>query len=198
MGVFICDVMGHGVRSAFVTAVLRALVEEMRELGDDPGELLTRINAELMGILKPLDGPLYATAFYLVADVANGEIRFARAGHPYPLRLNRATGEVQTLKCASGKSGPALGMQGRAKYNNCTHPLGQDEVILLFTDGIYEVFDAADNEFGPEQMAVFLKTHRQKSLDSLMDGLLSKARNHSATKSFDDDVCLIALEATRS
>ena len=44
VGIFICDVMGHGVRSAFVTAVLRALAEEMRALGDNPGELLTRVN----------------------------------------------------------------------------------------------------------------------------------------------------------
>jgi len=40
----VCDVMGHGVRSALVTAMMRALVEELRALAADPGQLLTRLN----------------------------------------------------------------------------------------------------------------------------------------------------------
>ncbi len=196
VGVFICDVMGHGVRSAFVTAVLRALVEEMRALGNDPAELLRRVNAELMCILKPMDSPLYATAFYLLADAALGQIRFSKAGHPNPLLLQRLTGEVKTLKCAAGCAGPALGMRADAKYFNCEHPLAADDLILLFTDGIYEVFDASEKEYGPEQVATTLTQLRNQPLDALLDGLLSAARNYSADKNFDDDVCLIALEAT--
>jgi len=41
-GIFICDVMGHGVRSALVTAILRALVEELTPEANDPGELLAK------------------------------------------------------------------------------------------------------------------------------------------------------------
>jgi sigma-B regulation protein RsbU (phosphoserine phosphatase) len=195
VGIFICDVMGHGVRSAFVTAMLRALVEEMRALGGNPGELLTRVNAELMCILKPMDSPLYATAFYLVADAAQNEIRFAKAGHPNPLLLRRSTGEIKILKCAAGAAGPALGMMSDAHYCDCQSRLESDDLILLFTDGIYEVFDAAENEFGPERLAAALKQHREQPLDALLDGLIAAARNFSATKSFEDDVCLIALEA---
>ena len=194
VGIFICDVMGHGVRSAFVTAMLRALVEEMRSLGDNPAELLARVNQELMCILKPMDGPLYATAFYLVVDVARREIRFARAGHPNPL-LRRASGEIKILKCAAGAAGPALGMMSNAKYGNCQSALELDDMILLFTAGIYEVFDAADNEFGTEKLVAALKEQGKLPLDAVLDGLLAEARNYCATKIFDDDVCLIALEA---
>lgn len=195
VGIFICDVMGHGVRSAFVTAVLRTLVEEMRAWEDNPAELLARVNAELMCILRPMDSPLYATAFYLVADVAHGEIRFAKAGHPFPLRLRRSSGEVQTLKCGAGMGGPALGLMADANYVNCQHSLEPDDLILLFTDGVYEIFDEAGQEFGPERIAIFLKENSDLTLDAMLDGLLAEAQNHSATKSFDDDVCLIAMAA---
>ena len=194
LGIFICDVMGHGVRSAFVTAVLRALVEEMRALGNDPAELLSRVNNELMSILKPLDSPLFTTAFYLVADTARAEIRFTQAGHPQPLRLQRSSGEVQTLQCNTGKGGPALALMRDAKYTNCESPLAPGDLILLFTDGIYEVFDAAENEFGRENMILFLKENRNRPMDALLDGLLAAAQKHSAAKCFDDDVCLIAME----
>jgi serine phosphatase RsbU (regulator of sigma subunit) len=195
VGVFICDVMGHGVRSAFVTAMLRALVEELRAIGNNPGELLTRVNAELMCILKPMDSPLYATAFYLVADAARKEIRFAKAGHPNPLLLRRLTGEVRTLKCPPGCKGPALGMVSNAKFHNCQDSLESDDLILMFTDGIYEIFDAANNEFGPEKLASLLQERRALPMEALLDDLFVAARNFSATGSFDDDVCLVALEA---
>ena len=49
-GIFICDVMGHGVRAALVTAIQRALVEEMAGLGRQPGDFLTHINQALLSI----------------------------------------------------------------------------------------------------------------------------------------------------
>ena len=80
-------------------------------------------------------------------------------------------------------------------YINCAQPLEPDDLILLFTDGIYEVFNATENEFGSEKLAAFLKTNRELPMDKLLDELLAEAKSFSATKSFDDDVCLIALEA---
>lgn len=195
VGIFICDVMGHGVRSAFVTAVLRTLMEEMRTLGNNPAELMAFINTELMCILKPMDSPLFATAFYLVADTADGKVRFARAGHPQPFRLQRSAGEVQSLSDGAGRGGPALGLMGNAKYTNSEHSLEPGDLILLFTDGIYEIFDPAENEYGREKVATFLKENHELPLDALLDGLLTEAKNYSATKSFDDDLCLIAMEA---
>jgi serine phosphatase RsbU (regulator of sigma subunit) len=170
------------------------MMEEMRTLGDNPGELLAGINAELMGILKPMDSPLYATAFYLVADVGNKKIRFAKAGHPNPLVMHRRTGEVRTLKCADGSQGPALGMSVNARYGSSECTLETDDLILLFTDGIYEVFDAGEKEFGLKGLVAAVQQRREQSLDAIMDDLIAKARDHSATKSFDDDICLVALE----
>ena len=71
-GVFICDVMGHGVRSALVTAMVRALVDDTAARAADPGQFLGEINRRLAGLLKPADGLMFATAFYLIADVARG------------------------------------------------------------------------------------------------------------------------------
>jgi hypothetical protein len=68
-GIFICDVMGHGVRSALITSMIRGLVEEHVQAAADPGELLTRINRALAVILKQADTTMFATCFYVVADV---------------------------------------------------------------------------------------------------------------------------------
>src|SRR5437868_12644872 len=67
-GVFICDVAGHGVRSALVTAIIRALVEELKPVARDPAEFLTKLNRELFKIVEHSGTPVLTTAFYLVAD----------------------------------------------------------------------------------------------------------------------------------
>src|SRR5206468_11145716 len=50
-GVFIADVMGHGARSALVTAILRTLLQDLAEHGDDPARLLEEVNHHFFGIL---------------------------------------------------------------------------------------------------------------------------------------------------
>ena len=87
MGIFICDVMGHGVRSALITSMIRGLVEEHGQAAADAGELLTRVNRALAVILKQADITMFATCFYVVADVERAQLRFANAGHPSALHI---------------------------------------------------------------------------------------------------------------
>src|SRR5947209_7889061 len=81
-GAFICDVAGHGVRSALVTAMIRALAEELKPLATDPGQFLSKLNRDLYAILKHTGSPMLTTAFYLAADWKSGVLRYANAGHP--------------------------------------------------------------------------------------------------------------------
>jgi serine phosphatase RsbU (regulator of sigma subunit) len=193
-GVFICDVMGHGVRSAFVAAVLRTLVEELTELRQEPGQLLTRMNVELKSILRQSSGPMFATALYLVADLDRGEVRFARAGHPSPLRLRHSSGEVTALNSEPGTTGPALGFFPVANYGTSQASLDCGDSILLFTDGLYEVPYANEEEFGRARLLAAIQDRSQLPLEDLVDDLLSEIRSHSPTHEFADDVCVVGLE----
>jgi hypothetical protein len=74
VGIFICDVMGHGVRAALVTSMMRALLEQHAGIQSDPGRLLTQMNRELLSILKNTGTTLYATAIMMVADAAKEEL----------------------------------------------------------------------------------------------------------------------------
>ena len=63
--IFLCDVAGHGVRSALIAAMIRALVEELHPWADDPGAFMTKLNEELGNILKHTGTPVMTTAVYL-------------------------------------------------------------------------------------------------------------------------------------
>src|SRR5438045_8978447 len=56
--VFICDVAGHGVRSALVTAMVRALVEELKPCAGDPGQFMTKLNSDLLALLRNAGTPM--------------------------------------------------------------------------------------------------------------------------------------------
>ena len=81
-GIFISDVMGHGVRAALVAAMLRTLVEDSRAYARQPARFLQELNRGISEILKHTHLAIFVSACYLVVDVAKGELHYANAGHP--------------------------------------------------------------------------------------------------------------------
>ena len=157
-GVFICDVMGHGVRSALITSMIRALVEEQAGVTTDPGELLTRVNHALAEILRQARTTMFATCFYLVADVDNAELRFANAGHRCAFRIRQGSPPAEKLQ-GNGRVGPAMGIFPSATYQTATHPMAKGDFIMLFTDGLFEAEDQDGNAFSQQQLHAIVNEH---------------------------------------
>jgi len=192
--VFICDVMGHGVSSALITAMLRALIEGCGADAADPSVLMTHLNSEFTKILRQTDTVLFATAFYCVFDADRGELRYARAGHPYPFHLQRRGGRVALLNCVEGTAGPALGLIDSASYGNSRTPLEPGDWVLLFTDGIEEATDSAGVEFGVSRLAGLLQANFERPVGEVLDELLAEVSRFTGGVPFVDDICLVAAE----
>lgn len=193
-GVFICDVMGHGVRSALVTAIVRALVEELTAVASEPGQLLGQLNRDLRAILKQSGTPLFTTAFYLVADLAERQVCYANAGHPKPIRVCRATREVELLQNLHGKSNPALGLFEGSVYPTSRAPLEPNDMFVLFTDGLYDVDGPGEETFNPDWLLREIQKRAELPASLLFDELLSEIKKASPNGEFVDDVCLVGME----
>jgi sigma-B regulation protein RsbU (phosphoserine phosphatase) len=193
-GVFICDVAGHGVRSALVTAMIRALAEELKPLATDPGQFLSKLNRDLYAILKHTGSPMLTTAFYLTADWKSGVLRYANAGHPKPLHVKRSSSQVLPLVNACGKSQPALGLFEDAIYETSTAKLWQRDLVILFTDGLYEVHNPANEIYTPALLMEGVQKRTQLAAGKLFDELLEEIRAFSGGTGFSDDVCLVGAE----
>jgi serine phosphatase RsbU (regulator of sigma subunit) len=195
VGIFICDVMGHGVRAALVTAMMRALVEDLSHQAADPGILLTQINRSLARILQQTGTVMYATAFYLVLDVARGQLRYANAGHPNPLHVARHAGSVEAM--VADERSPALGLFDDLVYRTTERPIRAGDVLLLFTDGVFEVDSPAGEQFSHELLLAAVQRRARLEPQKMLSELLAEIRRFSASESFADDVCVIAAEITR-
>jgi sigma-B regulation protein RsbU (phosphoserine phosphatase) len=193
-GVFICDVTGHGMRAALVTAMIRALVEELKPIAQDPGMFLRKLNGDLFTILKTTGSPMLTTAFYLVANWRTGVMRFANAGHPKPLLVRRSTRRVEPLVNASGKSQPALGLFENPPYQTTEINLAPDDLMMLFTDGLYEVQGPNEELYSQERLIMDVKDRLDRPAAQLFDELLAAIGGFSVDHEFADDVCLIGME----
>ena len=194
VAMFICDVTGHGIRAALVTAMIRALAEELKPLARDPGIFLRKLNSDLCNILHTSGSPMLTTAFYLVADWTTGVMRFANAGHPKPLFIRRSAGRVEPLANVTGKSQPALGLFDDPPYQTTEVTLTPGDFVMLFTDGLYEVQGSNEELYSQERMMMDLQNLLSKSNKELFDELLEAIRAFSVSHEFDDDVCIVGME----
>ena len=194
VGVFICDVTGHGVRAALVTAMIRALGEELKPLARDPGNFLRKLNSDLCSILKNTGSPMLTTGFYAVADCQTGRLRFANAGHPRPLLVRRSVGAVEPLANASGRSQPALGLFEDPPYLTSELTLVPGDFLMLFTDGLFEVQGQNEELYSQERLMLDVKNFLTHPPGILFDELLGVIRAFALNGEFDDDVCLVGMD----
>src|SRR4051812_22540556 len=197
-GAFICDVMGHGMRAALVTAIMRGLVEELIPVAADPARFLTEINQSIHAILQRTAQPMLATAFYTIIDLTAGELRFASAGHPSPFLARRSLGHVEPFKFYDKRHGPALGLFAESNYPTGRIGISPGDMILLFTDGLYEVIGEEQEEFGQERLLESVRRKLELRPPQLFDELLDEVKEFSVSNEFDDDVCLLAMEVVRT
>ena len=196
-GTFICDVMGHGMRAALVTAILRGLFDQLIPHATDPGQFLGAINHSLHVILAQTEEPMLATAVYLIVDLAKREVRFANAGHPSPFRISRTDNSVHPFKHFDQSRGPALGLFDNSVFPVGRCPLEPNDLVVLFTDGLYEVPGIRGEEFGQERLLGAVRRRAQLAASDLFDELLVEVKEFSSHKEFEDDVCLIGMEIQR-
>lgn len=195
VGIFICDAMGHDVRAALVTAMMRALVADLSATVSEPGELLMQVNQELTGIFKQSGSIMYATAFYLIVDLARREFRYTSAGHPNPILIRRKTNTVEWLKADDGgKKGPALGLFANGHFPTYRRAMESGDVIALYTDGLVEAENEKNEIFDSEHLLDAIRHKSNLPAAELFNQLINEVKRFSGRTKFDDDLCIAGVE----
>ncbi len=192
--VCICDVMGHGVRAALITAMMRAMIETHATEAPDPARLLTQLNSEFTGILKQTGTLVFVTVLYCVINIKTGTARFARAGHPPPLQVRRRSGEVQTIIMGANSAGPAIGIIPNAQFKTTEMKLAPGDCLLFYTDGIIEVEASNGSQFGIEGLRESVRCNVNQPTESLLDAIVRDVCKFGDSAVLTDDACLVAAE----
>lgn len=191
LGLLVCDVMGHSVRSALITTIISALAKEAHPNRFDPGQMLTGLNQDLHKILQSVSTTLFVTAACVTIDLVKNEIAYSQAGHPSGLLWNAKEGKSASLKLPPEAEGPALGLLDDMVFATARSPIGAGDALLLFTDGVTEATDADGDEFGTERLCQTFDRALVSGTTNIARSVADAARAHAADGRFTDDVCVV-------
>ena len=184
MAVSIADVVGKGIPAALMMSNLQATVRAFANDAARPAELCAQVNRVLCGNIA--EGR-FISFFYCVVDTELGTLTYCNAGH-YPPILVRANGQIERL--AAG--GPVLGIFPEGTYSQGEVVIRPGDRLVLFTDGITEARDDADEEFGEERLETVAADNRGCSAPALQ-ARLSDVVAAFAGGQFQDDATLIVM-----
>lgn len=138
------DVSGKGVPAALFMMRAQSLLRQYLLETDDLGTAFTLANRQLC---ERNDAMLFVTAFACVVDTATGEVRFANAGHNPPVL--KQNGKLGYLAC---RPGLVLGAMDVVKYREGSFMCSPGDGLLLYTDGVSEAANAAEELYGEERL----------------------------------------------
>jgi sigma-B regulation protein RsbU (phosphoserine phosphatase) len=184
-GVAIADVMGKGLSASMLVSNLQA---SLRILGPEYPELHSladRFNKLFLHNVKLIS---FISLFLVRIDEKAGMVYYCNAGHNPALRWEAASGTIHWLK----PTGPAVGLTRSASYKSKELPFSPGDLLLLYTDGLVEARNPADEEFGKERLAAYVKEHLHQPAALFLEGLRETAKGFAGE--FHDDVTLVVIK----
>src|SRR5262249_55640927 len=145
------DVMGHGVAAALVMAGVRAVLRDRVEAAGSLADLMGRLNRL---ISADHGGNRFMTMHLSVIDTKAGTVRWVSAGHDPAIAYAPAADRSEGV----GEGGLPLGVMDETQYPEHTHgPVQSGQVILIGTDGVWEMPDVKGEAFGKDRLRAVIR-----------------------------------------
>lgn len=186
---FIADVSGKGIAASLLTAYIEALSTAPIEDGLSADEILTRVSRRLY---HRTPHERFATAILAILDPVSHRLRYANAGHN-PALVLRQDGTAQWLN----STGVPLGLLPMADYDCDEIDMGSGDLLVLYTDGIVEAIDPAEEEYDVERLEAAVRDHREMSLEEMADAIDSDLERFVRGVPFADDRTIVMLRRTK-
>lgn len=191
MGLVIADVSDKGIPAALFTMVSRALLKAAARNHESPAACLYEVNQL---VSQDNDACMFVTLFYAVLDLRNGHLRYSNGGHNPPRLI--CQGEVQEVPSTGDI---ALGIFMEHEFHNNELVLGMGDALFLYTDGITEACNAAEEEFGEQRLDELLERTGEAAIPDLVDEIVGAVEEFAGgVAQFDDMTCLaVRLNSTK-
>jgi sigma-B regulation protein RsbU (phosphoserine phosphatase) len=132
---------------------------------------------------------MYATLFYGVYDASQRRFTFCNAGHNPPLFFQEK--RLRRLDCG----GTVVGMFSDSAYEQEAIPLGSDDVLVIYSDGLTELTNDVGEDFGEPRLARLLEDHSHLSAVALKDLILARANTFSNGVARQDDLTVVVIKS---
>ncbi|MCW7469481.1 SpoIIE family protein phosphatase [Leptospira kanakyensis] len=186
LGVAVCDVSGHGVPAAFITALSKLLFSNYKK--PKPSEIFKLINRELLDLVKQQG---YTTCVYvLIHD--DYKVLYSIAGHPRPILFRAKTNKAEICE----GDGTFLGMFPDAgeTFMDFQIQLEPGDKLFLYTDGLTEAENDKGDAFGETKLIQIIESCFDKSIQETVENILSIHKEFTMGTDPMDDITLLGLQ----
>lgn len=188
LGLVMADVSDKGMSAALFMALTHSLIHVEAGRSDSPRQVLLNVHHWLLEMSK---AKMFVTVFYGVLDPARGTLRYARAGHDYPLLYHAGAGVCQSLE-AKGTLLGFLEMVNLEEANVDMHP---GDVLVMYTDGITDVVSPAGELFGRERLRNAVCAANGPDAQGLCDFIFERVARFQAEAVQYDDMALLVVKS---
>ena len=187
LGLVIADVSGKGIPAALFMMASMIVIHNFASLGLPPTEVLERSNNRICSSNK-LD--MFVTVWFGILDLKTGLVTSANAGHEYPA-LCGADGHFELLKDPHGL---VIGGMDGVHYKEYTFTMEKGGILYLYTDGVPEATNAAEEIYGTDRMLQALNSAEDKSPAGLDRALRADIDRFIAGAPQFDDLTTLCIQ----
>lgn len=184
----LADVMGHGIVSNYMVAMIKGAFKVLAKQYDTPSEIMENINQFLFDEFDKMG--VFTTCIIGVIKSNENKMIVSNAGHYYPIGVDK-NHKASFLKCSKGIP---IGILEEVEYSDKEIDISKYKTVSLYTDGVLEIKDHNKEEFGVERLKTFLEETSFSEQDDMETRLKSKLWEFSRKSNFEDDILIVTLK----
>ena len=197
--ILIGDVMGHGIHSALVGAGIKSLFLKVLAQTKYPLSALPALEQIVAGVHERCINELigldtFATLLFIRLDLEAGHISIVDCGHPPVIHFHADSGTCSMLK---GENLP-IGLIEHQEYHANSYSIRENDILVLFSDGITECSAPDKTMFGDQQLLDIIKKHHTLLPQEIIEKIKAALSLFSGRDSYDDDLSCIVIRIGHS
>ena len=130
----------------------------------------------------------FVTLFYGVLDPDARTLSYSNAGHDNPFLFHQDEEPARL-----GVGGVVLSIMETFPYSEQTIPIGEGDLLVIYSDGIVEAINPDQEQFGQDRLAEVIRQHRDDSPGELIDSIINAVKVHAGTAAQMDDMTLVVV-----
>ncbi|WP_316608747.1 SpoIIE family protein phosphatase [uncultured Ruminococcus sp.] len=187
LAMVMADVSGKGVPAALFMMASKILINDRALMGGTPAEILAFVNDR---ICSNNQAEMFVTVWLGILEIDTGRVIAANAGHEYPA-IRRNGGKYELLK---DKHGFVVGGMEGIRYKDYEFTLNKGDSLFLYTDGVPEATDAAQEQFGSDRMIEALNINAEAAPDEILSTVNNEVNHFVGDAVQFDDLTMLCLK----
>lgn len=185
----VADVMGHGIVSNYVVAMIKGAFKVLAHQYKTSAEIMINLNSILYDEFDKMG--VFTTCLISMINTKEDTMTISNGGHYSPIIIKKDGTLSESLNCIKGIP---IGIMEDAHYTNNTFSIADYSMICMYTDGVLEIKNSLKEEYGVAGLEKFMQKNFKLSQPNIVENLKLDLKDFSNKENYDDDILIVMLK----